>query len=224
MPFYTVILRDCDDDKLPTLMNEMKSVGGAEIVQPDINVSGLNFTPDYKNNKIYWSLTRIKWVGSKAVEYIIQERTRYGLFVNLEEFIRRVFRQKFAKFKNWDDPADGTEWNLEKCPVNARVVRNLIYAGAFDNCDHIGSICERYGLLKKAAKMLGFDISEQEVPDGMEDKHYFWSQQQITLAGVGSVDYKRIWNNIEKPNSVKSIRFLDFGSLVMCILMSKKLL
>lgn len=213
MPFYTVILRDCDDDKLPTLMNEMRAVGGATIVQPDINVSGLNFTPDYKNNKIYWSLTRIKWVGSKAVEYIVKERTRYGDFINLEEFIRRIFRQKFVKFKNWDDPADGSQWDLEKNPVNARVVRNLIYAGAFDNCDRIGSICERYGLLQKAAEMLGFYISEKEVPGGMADKHYFWSQQQIILAGVGSVDYRRIWNNLDKPNSVKTIKFLEFDKL-----------
>lgn len=222
MPFYTVILRDCDDDKLPTLMNEMKLVGGAEIVQPDINISGTNFTPDYKHNKIYWSLSRIKWVGIKAVEYIVKERTRYGDFINMEEFIRRIFRQKFIKFKNWDDPADGSVWDIEKCPVNARVVRNLIYAGAFDNCDRIGSVCERYGLLQKAAQMLGFYLSEQEVPEGMEDKHYFWSQRQITLAGVGSVDYQRIWNNLEKPASVKGVKFLDFASLDNVFLNIKK--
>lgn len=213
MPFYTVILRDCDDDKLPTIMNEMKEVGGAAIAQPDINISGLNFIPDYKNNKIYWSLSRIKWVGSKAVEYIVRERTRYGEFVNLEEFIRRIFRQKFIKFKNWDDPADGSQWDIEKNPVNARVVRNLIYAGAFDNCNQITSVCDRYKLLQQAAEMLGFYISEKEVPEGMEDKHYFWSQQQITLAGVGSVDYKRIWDSVEKPNSAKACSFLDFGKL-----------
>lgn len=213
MPFYTVILRDCDDDKLPILMNEMKAVGGATIVQPDINVSGLNFTPDYKNNKIYWSLTRIKWVGSKAVEYIVKERTRYGDFVNLEEFIRRIFRQKFVKFKNWDDPADGSQWDLEKNPVNARVVRNLIYAGAFDNCNQLRTICDRYKLLQQAAEMLGFYISEKEVPEGMEGKHYFWSQQQITLAGVGSVDYKRIWETLDKPNSARAYRFLEFDCL-----------
>ncbi len=222
MPFYTVILRDCDDDKLPTLMNEMKAVGGATIVQPDINVSGLNFTPDYKNNKIYWSLTRIKWVGSKAVEYIVKERTRYGDFVNLEEFIRRIFRQKFIKFKNWDDPADGSQWDLEKNPVNARVVRNLIYAGAFDNCDHLRTICDRYKLLQQASEMLGFYISETEVPEGMENKHYFWSQQQITLAGVGSVDYKRIWNTLEKPNSARTYKFLEFDRLSNVYLNVKK--
>lgn len=222
MPFYTVILRDCDDDKLPILMNEMRLVGGASIVQPDINISGLNFTPDYKNNKIYWSLSRIKWVGSKAVEYIVQERTRYGDFVNLKEFIERIFRKKFTKFKSWDDTADGSQWDLVKNPVNARVVRNLIYAGAFDNCDHLASVCDRYKLLQQAAQMLGFNISEKEVPEGMEDKHYFWSQQQITLAGVGSVDYKRIWDSLEKPNSARTYKFLDFGQLDNIYLNVKK--
>lgn len=213
MPFYTVILRDCDDDKLPTLMNEMRSVGGADIVQPDINVSGRNFTPDYKAHKIYWSLSRIKWVGLKAVDYIVKERQRFGEFVDLEEFIRRIFRKKFIKFKNWDDPADGVKLDEEKNPVNARVIRNLIYAGAFDNCNHVGSVCERYGLLKQAATMLGFAINPKEVPEGMENKHYFWSQQQITLAGVGNVDYQRIWNNLDRPTSAKSVKFLEFSKL-----------
>lgn len=213
MPFYTVILRDCDDEKLPTLMNEMKMVGGAKIVQPDINISGTNFIPDYKHKKIYWSLSRIKWVGAKAVEYIVKERERYGDFINLEEFIRRIFRQKLIKFKNWDDPADGTILSEEKCPVNARVVRNLIYAGAFDNCNNIGSVCERYKLLKQAAEMLGFYISDKEIPENMADKHYFWSQQQITLAGIGSVDYKRIWDNLVRPNTTSGVRFVNFSEL-----------
>lgn len=213
VPFYTVILRDCDDDKLPTLMNEIRSVGGVDIVPPDVNVSGRNFTPDYKNRKIYWSLSRIKHIGLKAVDYIVKERERFGDFVNMEEFIHRIFRKKLVKVKNWDDPADGVVLDEERNPVNARVIRHLIYAGAFDNCDHVGSICERYGLLKQAAEILGFAISSKEVPEGMEDKHYFWSQQQISLAGVGSVDYRRIWNNLDKPTSTRSATYLDFERL-----------
>lgn len=213
MPFYTVILRDCDNEKLPAVMNEVRGVDGTDIVKPDINISGRNFTPDYKNKKIYWSLSRIKQLGPKAVDYIVKERERFGKFTDMEEFIRRVFRQRFVKFKNWDDPADGYTLDDEKNPVNARIIRHLIYAGAFDNCDHVGSVCERYGLLKKAAEMLGFEINPNEVPEGMENKHYFWSQQQIALAGVGSVDYKRIWNDLEKPVSAKNTPFLEFSEL-----------
>lgn len=213
VPFYTVILRDCGDDKLPTLLNEIRSVGGVDISQPDVNVSGRNFVPDYKGGKIYWSLSRIKNVGPKAVDYIVKERERFGDFVDMEEFIRRIFRKKLVKFKNWDDPADGVVLDEERNPVDARVIRHLIYAGAFDNCNHVGSVCERYGLLKQAANMLGFDINPKEVPEGMEDKHYFWSQQQITLAGIGRVDYQRIWENLERPQSAKSVPFLEFSRL-----------
>lgn len=213
MPFYSVILRDQDDKELPTLINEMKRVGGAEIVKPDINISGLNFVPAYKEQKIYWSLVRIKHVGAKSVEYIVKERERFGDFIDLEEFLHRIFKNKLAKFKNWDDPADGVELDEEKNPVNARQVRHLILAGAFDRCDNVQSICERYGLLKTAAEMLGFELPENEIPLDMIDKHYFWSQTQIRLSGMGEIDYQRIWDNLEHPKYLSQYPFLEFGEL-----------
>lgn len=213
MPFYTVILRDVSDEKLPMVMSELSEVNGAALVQPDVNVSGVNFIPDYKDKKIYWSLTRIKMVGVKAANYIVKERERFGLFYGLEDFIRRIFRKRFVKFKTWNDPADGCDLETVKCDVTARHIRHLIMAGAFDKCENVHSVCERYGLLQKAAELLGFMISEKEVPEGLADKHYFWSQQQINLSGMGAVDYQRIWNNLEKPNAAKSVRFLEFKEL-----------
>lgn len=79
--FYTVVLRDQDEDKMAVLMNEIKTVGGTELEKPNINISGENFTADFKNNKIYWSLSRIKQLGPKAVKYIVQERNLYGEFM-----------------------------------------------------------------------------------------------------------------------------------------------
>lgn len=213
MPFYSVVLRDVNDDKLPAVMSEIEQLGTIKLCQPDINISGRNFTPDYENDKIYWSIARIKYVGLKAVDYIVRERKNYGKFINMEEFIRRIFRQKLVKFKNWDDPADGAEFDNEKNPVNVRCIRMLIYAGAFDTCDNIKSICDRYGLLKQAANMLGFDIPENEVPEGMADKPYFWSQQQITYSGFGNVDYKAIWNNLNVGKSINSYKFVNFAQL-----------
>lgn len=212
-PFYTVVLRDVDEDKLPAVMSEMERMGGAKLCQPDINISGRNFVPDYENNQIYWSLARVKWVGLKTVDFIIREREMFGDFTDMEEFIRRIFRQKLVKFKNWDDPADGVELEKEKCAVTARHVRMLIYAGAFDRCDHIESICDRYELLKKAANILGFEISEKEIPEGMEDKPYFWAQQQRTYSGFGSVDYKALWDGVEKTKYYQSMSFIDFKDL-----------
>lgn len=206
--FYTVILRDQEEDKMAVLMNEIRSVGGTELMQPDINISDVNFTADFKNNRIYWSLSRIKQLGPKAVQYIVQERKMYGEFADMEDFIKRIFR---SKFKNWDD--EGTPEVRERCPVTARSVRNLILSGAFDRCEGITALIERYGLMSKAANLLGFEITEKDVPENLRDKHYFWSQQQINVAGIGQIDYRRIYNNFEKPNSMLRYKFIEFKDL-----------
>lgn len=206
--FYTVILRDQDEDKMAALMNEIRSVGGTELMQPDINISDENFTADFKNNRIYWSLSRIKQLGPKAVQYIVQERRMYGEFADMEDFIRRIFK---SKFKNWDD--EGAPEIKERCPVTARSVRNLIMSGAFDKVEGITALIERYGLMSRAANLLGFEIAEKDVPESLRDKHYFWSQQQISVAGIGQIDYRRIYDNFEKPNSVLKYKFIEFNDL-----------
>lgn len=206
--FYTVTLRDQDAEKMPILMNEIESVNGTELVQPDINISGIDFTADFKNNRIYWSLTRIKWLGAKAVNHIVQERNLYGEFYDMEDFIKRIFK---SKFKSWDD--EGTPESRERCPVTARGVRNLIFAGAFDQCERLNDISERYGLMERAAEMLGFAIKEKDVPVGLRDKHYFWAQQQINLSGMGAIDYRKIYDSFEKPNSLLKYKFIDFKDL-----------
>lgn len=206
--FYTVILRDQDDDKMAILLNEIESEGGTKIMSPDINISDVNFTADFKNNLIYWSLTRIKQLGQKAVQYIVQERKLYGKFDDMEDFIKRIFKSRFKSFED-----DGSQETRERCPVTARVVRQLIFAGAFDKCDNIGSITERYGLLVKAAELLGFELSDKEVPGDMKDKHYFWSQKQISVSGTGLIDYRRIYDNIDKKLSSQRYRFIQFEDL-----------
>jgi len=206
--FYTVVLRDQDADKMAVLMNEIRNVNGTELVQPDINISGIDFMPDFKNNRIYWSLTRIKWVGMKAVQYIVQERNLYGEFCDMEDFVKRIFK---SKFKGWDD--DGTPVTREKCPVTARSLRNMIFAGAFDECEHLTSITERYNLMERAAEMLGFAIREKDVPADLRDKHYFWSQQQINMSGMGAIDYHKIFNDFEKPGSLSKYKFIEFKDL-----------
>lgn len=206
--FYTVVLRDQDESELPVLLREIESAGGTTLRQPDINISDVNFTADFKNNIIYWSLSRIKYLGTKAVMFIIKERQLYGEFADLEDFIKRIFKHKF---KSFDD--DGTPEIRERCPVTARSVRNLIMAGAFDRCENVGSIAERYGLLSKAAQLLGFTLSEKEVPEDLRDKHYFWSKQQVIICGHGYVDYCRIYQSVPRPVGFVSQEFIDFKIL-----------
>ena len=199
--FYTIALQWADDDEIPTLMSEMELCSNAKIVPPDINVSDNTFYTDYQTNEIFWSLSRIKMLGVKATEWIVNERQARGHFTSIENFIDRVFRYKLKKYQYWDDPDDMDE--IKRCPVNARHVRNLILAGCFDKIENAQSVVERYAILEKAANLLGFEITGKDIPSDLRDKHYFWSQRQIAISGIGAIDYKRIYDNSEAKTKIK---------------------
>ena len=210
--FYTVLLKWGKDENIAAILNEIKQLGGVSISQPDINISTDNFETNYQTNEIYWSLLRVKFVGVTAVDFIVSNRKRYGQFTCIEEFIERIFKHKFKKkYQYWDDPDD--EVDYERCPVNARMVRNLIVAGAFDKLEHVTEVTQRYDIIVRAAKTLGFEIPEKEVPEDLRDKHWFWSQQQINLSGFGTVDYERIYNNAKLPASMSSYSYFPIELL-----------
>ena len=199
--FYTVARQWAKDDQIPTLMSEMELCSNAKIVAPDINVSGDTFFTNYETNEIFWSLTRIKNLGAKATEWIVNERKTRGDFTSIDNFIDRVFRYKLKKYQYWDDPDNPDE--ATKCPVNARHIRHLILAGCFDKVEHAQSVVERFAILQKAAEHLGFEIQEKDIPTDLRGKHYFWSQQQIAISGIGAIDYKRIYDNSEAKPKIK---------------------
>lgn len=198
--FYTVALQWADDREIPALMSEMERCSPAKIVPPDINRSGVEFFTDYTTDEIFWSLSRIKQVGMKTVEYIVSERAR-GPFESVENFIHRVFRYKLKKYKYWDDPDNPDE--AVKVPVNARHIKNMILAGCFDRVEKVRAVTERYAVLERAARELGFTLPEKDFPTETRDRHYFWSQQQIAVSGIGSIDYRRIFDNSEVRAAVK---------------------
>lgn len=199
--FYTVALQWAKDEQIPTLMSEMELCSNAKIVAPDINVSGDTFFTNYETNEIFWSLTRIKNLGAKATEWIVNERKTRGDFTSIDNFIDRVFRYKLKKYQYWDDPDNPDE--ATKCPVNARHIMHLILAGCFDKVEHAQSVVERFAILQKAAEHLGFEIQEKDIPTDLRGKHYFWSQQQIAISGIGAIDYKRIYDNSEAKPKIK---------------------
>lgn len=199
--FYTVALQWADDKEIPALMSEMEQCSKAKIVPPDVNVSEVKFFTDYKTDEIFWSLTRIKMLGIKAVEYIIAERNRGGSFTSIENFIHRIFRYKLKKYSYWDDPDNADE--VTRVPVNARHVKNMILAGCFDNIERIETITDRYDIVQRAAKELGFELPEKDFPSDLLDKHYYWSMQQIAVSGIGSIDYRKIFDTSETKPKVK---------------------
>ena len=198
--FYTVALQWADDKEIPSLMAEMERCSAAKIVPPDINRSGVEFFTDYATDEIFWSLTRIRQVGIKTVEYIVSERTR-GKFECIENFIHRIFRYKLKKYCYWEDPDNPDE--AVKVPVNARHIKNMILAGCFDRIENVRAVTERYAVLERAAKELGFSLSDKDFPAEMRDKHYFWSQQQIAVSGIGSIDYRRIFDSSGARQTVR---------------------
>lgn len=211
--FYTVALQWADDNELVALMGEMEAISNAKVVPPDINVSEDIFHTDYNTNEIFWSISRIKQLGAKAVQWIIDERKKNGEFTSITNFIDRVFKYKLKKYEYWDDPDNEEE--ATRCPVNARCVLNLILAGCFDKVEHAGSVIERYAIIEKAAEQLGFEIKEKDIPVDMRGKHYFWSQQQVKVSGIGSVDYKRIYDNSAiKPQLKGRVSYVTLQSIM----------
>lgn len=199
--FYTVALQWADDKEIPALMSEMEQCSVAKIVPPEVNVSDVKFFTNYKTDEIFWSLTRIKMLGAKAVEYIIAERNRGGDFTSIKNFIHRIFRYKLKKYSYWDDPDNADE--VTRVPVNARHIKNMILAGCFDNVEQIETITDRYTLVQRAAQELGFELSEKDFPSDLLDKHYYWSMQQIAVSGIGSIDYRRIFDASQTKPKVK---------------------
>lgn len=209
--FYTVALQWADDKEIPALMSEMERCSVAKIVPPDINHSTVEFHTDYTTNEIFWSLNRIKFVGARTAEYIVTERSRGG-FTSIGDFIRRIFRRKLGAeaVKHWDetDPMAGNG----RVPVNTRHLKHMILAGCFDRIENVKAVTERYAILKRAADTLNFKLRESDAPEELRDRHYFWSQQQIAVSGIGSIDYRRIFDN--SPDRAKVKGKASYVSLV----------
>lgn len=220
--FYTVALQWCDDDEIPAIMSEMESCSKAKIVPPDINVSGMHFQTNYQTDEIFWSLLKIKMLGTKAVQWIIDERDKNGDFTDIGNFINRVFKYKLKKYEYWDDPQNAEE--MKHCPVNARHILNLILAGCFDKIEKVGSLVERYAIVAKASSILGFEPQEKDFPTDLRSKHYFWSMQQIKVSSIGSIDYRRVFDNSDIKKQIKQhIAYADLKNLADLDMEGKKI-
>ncbi len=107
--FYASVLSHEADDsaKVYKYSSELRFLG-LELLPPDINESGLGFTP--LPDAVRFGLSAIKGMGTTSVEAIVKARAD-GPFVSLIDFVSR----------------------LGPGSVNRKGVENLIAAGAFDS-------------------------------------------------------------------------------------------
>lgn len=91
------------------LMDECKMMG-IQTLGPDVNESNLKFTAN-RNGNIRFGLGAVKGVGESAVQSIMEERKKNGLFKGIFDFVQRV--------------------NLNAC--NKKNMECLALAGGFDS-------------------------------------------------------------------------------------------
>lgn len=102
-------------DKIVEYIGECVAMG-IEVLAPDINESGVDFTPLYKEDDqdrkgvIRFGLAAVKGVGEKAIAHVIEARKKVGRFKSLFHFCE----------------------NVDLRAINKQVLEALIKAGAFD--------------------------------------------------------------------------------------------
>ena len=107
--FYSAVLSNESQDsaKIYKYSNEMQ-IGGLKLLPPDINQSGIGFTP--AENSVRFGLSAIKGIGETSVKAIIDAR-KDGNFTSIFDLTGR----------------------LEQGVLNRRGLESLISAGAFDS-------------------------------------------------------------------------------------------
>ena len=175
LEFWTTSLQYAAESEIPYRLSEMKKIGcEIEIRQPDINYSESNFTCDESNNRIFYSLNKIKGVGDVAVKAIMETRREGGQFFSLEEFLSRV-----------------------PSKVNKSVVKWLIVSGAFDIIENLSQprdrrkLLEKYLIEIKGDKELPADYNTEEA----RVTNAFWIMEQKRLTGFGEIDYESMLPN-----------------------------
>jgi DNA polymerase-3 subunit alpha len=121
-----------DTEKLGQYIAEARALG-LDVLPPDVNESGVGFTPAADGRRLRFGLAAIKGVGEGAVERILQARAAGGAFRNLADLCRRV----------------------EARTLNRKLLEALIKAGA---CDGLGAT--RAGLCGQVERTLAAAASE----------------------------------------------------------------
>jgi len=169
--FWTSALQYAEEeDDIIRYMAEIALNKDIKIVPPDINKSDIAFK--FEGNSIYWSLSRVKFLGEVGLEAILTEREKNGDFFEVGEFFNRVPKDK----------------------VNKRMVTNLILSGSFDELYDIDEdITKRIELIEayyKKAKI--YDDVDGLLKTANNKKKWWLLLKQKELSGLGGINYIEI--------------------------------
>lgn len=201
--FYTISLQFAKDDDIKILMGEMAEASICKIVPPDINNSGVEFTTDYEKDLIFWSITRIKFVGLPATQLIVKERDENGPYLSFQDFNDRL--SKRTERAKMEANADGVKYTN---PIDSRTKKNMIFSGCFDIVEGVNDVVDRVKIMEQH---LGEPLPEKDFPPEMIFKSHWWSMKQIELSSLGSVDYQRILSNSGLKNVIKGVSFMPLS-------------
>ena len=113
MEFFAAVmtLDMTNTDKLFVYYQDAKN-NGIKIIPPDVNLSESDFSIDYEDNLLYYSMAAIKGAGALVVVEIVEERNVNGNFKSIFDFAERLSTKKI---------------------INRKILENFIKAGVFDN-------------------------------------------------------------------------------------------
>jgi DNA polymerase-3 subunit alpha len=143
---YIAALLSCTDVKKARQFLQIARQSGVQILPPDINVSGENFTPS-GDNQVFFGLRLIRDLGDAAIQSILEAR-QHCEFQSLVDIYLRT-------------------------KVNTRGLTALVYAGALDSlCGKRKQLIESIGLLKDwKTKFDGRDAAIARTTESLEKRY-----------------------------------------------------
>lgn len=114
--FMTALMTSEEGDmtKITNAINECNSLG-IKVLPPSINTSYHSYTIESKQ-EIRYGLGSVKNLGSDIIKFIIEEREKNGVFIDLDDFLNRIANMQ---------------------TFNKRSLEALIISGALDNITDI---------------------------------------------------------------------------------------
>lgn len=147
-----------DAEKVAAAVAECRRLG-VEVLPPDINASGLDFT--LEGAGIRFGLSAVKHAGEGAIETLIRSRQEGGPFRSIEDFCSRV------------------DWKS----VNKRVLESLMKCGALDSLE-----VERGKLLANLDRIASFGSEMQRQAESGQNSLFGDVEQSAALLHLSIVE------------------------------------